>query len=110
MGSPASHIMPLGILAPSMQLHCFQPSYDGAKMGIWCRVLVGEDVPMPASSASLLSWALPGRGGGICARQVFEPCRDAELDVALSWICAVLRLSARSPVGVSMWRGFSARQ
>lgn len=65
MGSPASHIVAFGILAPSTQLHCFQLDYDGvAKMGICCRVLVGDDVPMPASLAPLpMSSGIPAELG-----------------------------------------------
>lgn len=41
-GSPASHIVVFWILAMSMQLHCFQLSYDGvAEMAIWCRAPSG---------------------------------------------------------------------
>lgn len=37
MDSPASHIVAFWVLAMSMQLHCFQLSYDGiAEMGTWC--------------------------------------------------------------------------
>lgn len=47
----------------------------------------------PRAVASQLSWALPGRGAVTLQGKSFEPCRDAELDVALSWICTVLSFS-----------------
>lgn len=76
MSTPTSHIVPFGILALSTQLHCFQLSYDGvAKMesgvGSWRRRM-SPRLPAwprcPWAVASLLSWALPGRAAGTCAR------------------------------------------
>lgn len=48
--------------------------------------------------------------GDLSARQVLDPSRDAELDLALSLIHTILSLSARSPVEVGVGRIFSGRQ
>lgn len=103
----------------SMQLRCFQLSYDCvAEMESGAGPQRGEDVPAPASLAPLpISSGIPAELGttrqgrsDLRARQVLDPWRDAELDLALSLVCTILRLSARSPAGVGMGRIFSSRQ
>lgn len=116
MGSPASHTVPFGILAPSMQLHCFQLSYAGlAKMGIRCRVLVGGGCPHAHGPIAHEQWH-PSWAGHCQAGEQW-PCKARALSPAemqnWMWHCpgfALFYLSARSPVGVSMQSDFSARQ